>query len=164
MLPVAVYKALVGAFGMTSTAPFRVVSTLLLAATAVLLFSFLRRWVGDWLALFGVILMLFLGPGWNDILWPFEMSLVGSLAAGIGMLLALERGDRLGDRVACALLTVAVLCSSLGISFVLATAADLARSGLPWRVRVFANQALEICNAHPPRARGRGVAARSARR
>jgi hypothetical protein len=137
VIPVAVYKALLAAFGMTSTAPFRVVSTLVLAATAVLLFTFLRRRIGDWLALFAVVLMLFLGPAWTDILWPFEMSLVGSLATGIAMLLALDRGDRTGDRAACALATVSVLCSSLGMSFVLAAAVDIALRRADWRRRAY---------------------------
>jgi hypothetical protein len=129
VLPVVVYKTLLALFGMSSTLPFRIFSTLLLAATAVLLFTYIRRRAGSWLALIAVVLMLFLGPAWRDILWPFEMMLVGSLAAGIGMLMALERGDRRGDRIACALASVSVLCSSLGISFVLAAAIDVALRG-----------------------------------
>ena len=35
----------------------------------------------------------------------FQMGFMGSLACGLGALLALERGDRRGDWLACALLT-----------------------------------------------------------
>ena len=137
VIPVAVYKALMATFGISSTAPYRVVSVTLLTGTAVLLFVFLRSRIGAWLALLATALMLFLGPAWQDILWPFEMTLVGSLASGIGMLLALERRDRLGDRAACALLIVSVLCSSLGLAFIVAAAVDVALRRGSWRQRAY---------------------------
>jgi hypothetical protein len=137
VIPVAVYKLLLALFGMESAAPFRVVATLLLGGTAVLLFAYVRRRVGDWMALFAALLVLFLGAAWQVLLWPFEMMLVGSLAAGIGMLLALDREDRSGDLVACALLVVSVLCSSLGIAFALAALVDVAQRREQWRSRAF---------------------------
>ena len=48
-------------------------------------------------------------------MWPFQMGFLGSLAAGIGALLCLDRGDRAGEIGASALLTVALASSSLGI-------------------------------------------------
>jgi hypothetical protein len=137
VLPVAFYKLLMASFGLTSTAPYRIVSIALLAATAFVLFAYLRRRVGDWLALLACLLLLFMGAAWADLLWPFEMTLVGSLAAGVGMLVALERRDRRGDLGACGLLTISILCSSLGISFVLAAVVDVVQRRAEWRRRLF---------------------------
>jgi hypothetical protein len=53
------------------------------------------------------------------------MTLAGSLAAGLGALLALERDDRTGDVIACALIVLATGCSSLGVPFALAAGVDL---------------------------------------
>jgi hypothetical protein len=133
----AVFKFFESTFGMTSTMPYRVVATILLAATAVLLFVFLRSLIGNWLALLGAIMVLFLGPAWQTLLLPVEMARVASLAAGIGVLLALRRRDRFGDRLACVLLTASVLCFSLGVAFIAAAAVDVALRRRSWRQRLF---------------------------
>jgi hypothetical protein len=133
VLPVAVYKTLVALFGMDSAVPFRIVSTAAFLVSVVLLYVWLRRRVGDWLALAGCLLVLFLGAAWEDLLWPFQIGFFGSMSCGIGALLALEREDRLGDRLACALLVAAVGFSSLGISFVAGAAAALVVAGVAAR-------------------------------
>ena len=68
-----------------------------------MLFLYVRRRVGEWLALAAILPILFLGPSWDDLLFPFQMALFGSVACGIGALLLLERRDRLGtcSRWAC---------------------------------------------------------------
>lgn len=129
---VAIYKICLDIWGLSTVFPDRLISVLLYALTGILLFVYVRRRVGPWLALFPAVILLFLGPGANVLLWPFEMTLVGSLAAGIGALLALERDDGLGDFLACLLCVVALGCSSLGVSFALATGVDVL---LKWRRR-----------------------------
>jgi hypothetical protein len=116
-LPVLIYKALLATAGMGSALPYRVVSTALFLGSAALLFVYLRRRVGDWPALAATAIVLFLGAAWEDLLWPFQMTYFGSMAAGLGALLALERGDRRGEAVGCALLVLSVLFGSLGLSF-----------------------------------------------
>lgn len=122
VLPVLIYKALLATVGMGSALPYRVVSTALFLASAALLFVYLRRRVGDWPALAATAIVLFLGAAWEDLLWPFQMTYFGSVAAGLGALLALEREDRRGEAVACALLVVSILFSSLGLSFAIGAA------------------------------------------
>lgn len=117
VIPILVYKALLATVGMDSALPFRIASTALLIVSVALLFVYLRRRVGEWLALAGAASVLFLGPAWEDLLWPFQIGYFGSMACGLGMLLALERGDRRSDAVACALLTVSLGFSSLGLPF-----------------------------------------------
>jgi hypothetical protein len=134
VIPVAIYKALLAIFGMSSAMPFQVVATLIFLLSAVLLFVYLRRRVGDWPALLGSVLILFLGAASVDLLWPFPMGLSGSMAAGIGALLALDRDDRRGDAIACALLVVATLFSELGV-IVAASAFVSVALGPPSRLR-----------------------------
>jgi hypothetical protein len=121
-LPVLIYKALLATVGMGSALPYRVVSVGLFLLSAALLFVYLRRRVGDWPALAATAIVLFLGVAWEDLLWSFQMTYFGSVAAGLGALLALEREDRRGEAVACALLVVSILFSSLGLSFAIGAA------------------------------------------
>ncbi|MGB7686592.1 MAG: hypothetical protein WBL45_12520 [Solirubrobacterales bacterium] len=125
VIPVAIEQLLVNVFGMTSALPEYVLMTAVLATTAVLLFVYVRRRLGPWPATMAAALLLFLGPAWEVLLWPFEIGFAGSIMVGIGALLALEREDRLGDRVACLLLAIAVGFSNLGLTFVVAAAVDV---------------------------------------
>jgi hypothetical protein len=125
LVPVAIQKLLLALFGMTSAASERVVLTALLLATAVLLFAYVRRRLGPWPALLAAVLVLFLGPAWQVLLWPFEIGYVGALLFGIAMLLALDREDERGDLAACAFLVVAVGFSTLGLVFAAAAAVDV---------------------------------------
>jgi serine acetyltransferase len=118
LLPISIYKLLLAIFGMDSALPFQVVSTLVFLLSAVLLFVYVRRRVGDWLALLGSALILFLGAAWTDLLWSFQIGFSGSIAAGLGALLALDRDDRAGDGIACALLVISLSFSELGAPFV----------------------------------------------
>jgi hypothetical protein len=134
LIPVLIYKALLALFGMDSAMPFAVVSTVVFLSSVILLFVYLSRRLGDWPALLGSILILFLGASWIDLLWSFQIGFSGSIAAGLGAFLALERDDRKGDMVACALLVVATAFSELGISFALGTLVSVAL-GPPPRAR-----------------------------
>jgi hypothetical protein len=114
---------------------FRIVEILGLLALSGLLYTYARRRVGPALALAPAILILFLGAAWETILWPYSIATFGlALAAGIGALLALERGDRRGDVWACLLLLLSVASVSVGLTFVLAAAVYILMSGRGWRV------------------------------
>ena len=85
LAPLSIYKALLAAFGMSSALPFQIVSILVFLLSVVLLFIYLRSRVGDWLALLGVILILFLGAGWNTLLWPFRSGSLARSRRGSGL-------------------------------------------------------------------------------
>jgi hypothetical protein len=123
--PTLIYKGIQATIGMESLVPYAIVSTASFLASVLLLFLYLRRRVGDWLALAGVLPLLFMGTAWEVLLWPFEMSFTASMATGIGALLALERGDGRGDALACALLVVSVAFSELALSFALGAAVSM---------------------------------------
>jgi hypothetical protein len=90
---ILIYKVGVTTLGMDSARPFQVVSVLLFLLSVALLFVYARRRVDEWVALAMILPILFLGPSWDDLLFPFQMALFGSIACGIGALLALERRD-----------------------------------------------------------------------
>jgi len=125
LVPVAIELLLLRLFGMSSALPEYLLLIAAVLAAAALLFVYVRRRLGPWPALFATVLLLFLGPAWQDILWPFELGFVGSVLFGLAMLLALDRNDRRGDIAACVFLAVSAGFSSLGISFMAAAAVDV---------------------------------------
>jgi len=126
VFPVIITQIVLRVFGMGSSMPEFVILVAGLVATAVLLFVYIQRRVGPWLALFAATLLLFLGPAFEVLLWPYEIGFVGSVCFGLAMLLALEREDRKGDLLAAVFLTLSLGFSSLGISFALAGAVAIA--------------------------------------
>jgi hypothetical protein len=71
ILPALIYKTLLAVFGMESALPFHVVAIALFLLCALLVFIYMRRRVGDWLALCGAVLLLFMGAAHEDLLWEF---------------------------------------------------------------------------------------------
>jgi hypothetical protein len=137
LAPVLIYKLLLAVFGMDSALPFQVVAISAFVLSATLLFVHLRPRVGDWAALLAATLVLFLGAAFEDLLWAFQVGYFGSVAAGLGMLITLDRGDREGDRLACALLVASLAFSSIGLCFAVGALAELALSRRPRRDRLY---------------------------
>jgi len=117
-LPILAYKVLLAVFGLGSYIPFVVLLLVLHGITCVLLYAITRRYVGPWVALAPTAIFAVLGPAWNDLLWAFQIGYLGSVAAGLGMVLCLERRDRNADVGAGILLGVSLLCSSIGVGMV----------------------------------------------
>ena len=82
-----VYKAIQATIGMESLVPYAVVSTSVFLLSAALLFVYIRRRVGEWLALAGVLPILFLGTAAGDLLAPSRSSSSGRWRAGLGLCL-----------------------------------------------------------------------------
>lgn len=135
LIPVAINKLALEVFGMSTARPEMVAMTLTLLASGVLLFVYVRRRVGPWLALIAAVLLLFLGSAWPVLLWPFEIEFSGAVMAGIAMLLMLDRDDRRGDIWACVLLAISIGFGSLGLSFAAAALVDVfqKRHSRGWR-------------------------------
>jgi hypothetical protein len=83
-----------------------------------LLYVLARRRVGPWFALAPPLVLLFLGSSYDNLLLPIQISFVASIAAGLGMLLALDaERSRGADVVASVLLAISLASSSLGLVF-----------------------------------------------
>ncbi len=135
--PAATYRLLREVFGFGSSLPYYVVAISAFLTSAVLLFVYLRRRVSDWLALLGAILLLFLGAAFEDLLFAFQVGYFASVAAGLGMLIALDREDDRGDRIACALLATSIAFSSCGLAFAVGALADLTLGPRPKARRAY---------------------------
>ncbi|HEX7293866.1 MAG TPA: hypothetical protein VF259_04925 [Solirubrobacterales bacterium] len=142
LMQVLLQGALLPLFGMSSATPEFAVLTVFLLVIAVLLFVYVERRIGPWPALLAASILLFLGPAWEVILWPFEIGFAGSILFGLAMLFALERDDRRGDLIASGCLLAALAFSSLGIPFIVAAATDILlkrrERGIWQRVAIFA--------------------------
>lgn len=116
--PVAVgvitFKVLKAVFGMSSYLPYQVMIALLHVATGIAVFLYARRRVGPRLALVPAALMLFLGAGWEDVMWPFQIAFIGAVLFGLVSLLAF---DTRKDWLACVALVLACMSSGLGFPF-----------------------------------------------
>jgi hypothetical protein len=126
LVPVAIYKLLFATAGTGDYAPYRVVVIVAHLLCGALLFVYARPRSGWLLGLIAAALIVFLGPGWQNFLWPFQMAWLISIAAGIGALLAIDRGGRRGDLAACALIAVSLASSGIGVPFALGLIVDIA--------------------------------------
>ena len=138
LIPTIVFKALFVVFGIGSYWPYAMVLVITHIACAWVLFALVQRWSNSEFALIAATVFLFLGAAWEVLLWPFEMGVTLSLAAGLASLLALDHGTSRGDIVACALLVGSVASASLGIPFIVGALIMLllSRRGLLPRVYV----------------------------
>src|SRR5437588_626644 len=69
LVPILVYRLLFAIGGTTDYVPYRVLVTAGHLLCTALLFAYARRRVGSYPALLAAGLLLFLGPGWQNILW-----------------------------------------------------------------------------------------------
>ena len=125
----ALYKAILVTFGMSSLTPYAVASTLVFVLSVVLLYVWMRRRVGAWLALAGALPILFLGAAYEDLLTPFQVGYFAPVACGLAALLALERGRPRDPLLCCVLLVVGLSFQTIGLAFVAGVAVALAFDG-----------------------------------
>ena len=125
-IPILIYKLLLEIFGMDSPAPFQLVAVITFLASLVLVYLYVRPRAGAWLALAAILPILFLGPAWDDLLFPYQLTWFGSGACGIAALFCLERRSRGWDMAAMGLLCAGVLFSDAGIPFVAGALVEIA--------------------------------------
>jgi hypothetical protein len=126
MLARAIYAVLLSTVGLRSYLPYMAVLLALHAASVVLVFEIVRRRAGDLVALGAAALLLLLGAGWENLLWAFQLQFVGSVACGLGMLLALQGQPRPRNLlIAATLLTASLMFSGVGVFFGVAAVVQL---------------------------------------
>jgi hypothetical protein len=139
LIPIAIYRLLFATVGLRHYAPYRVIVTVAHLLVTGLLFLYARRRIGVLAAVIASVMLLYLGPAWDNFLWPFQMAWLISLAAGLGALLMLDRRDRRGDIAACALVAVSLGSSGIGLMVALGVAVDVVFERRRWRdVWIFA--------------------------
>lgn len=111
-----VYTATLRIFGNEEVVPQLFLITAV-SATALMLFMLLRKQIDPLLAVVPAVVLMFLGTTTTP-LDPNIAAFPQSAALGLGAFLALERRDRTGDILGCALLVVGVLTFTVGLAFV----------------------------------------------
>ncbi len=133
-LPILVYRSLFGVFGMHHYLPYALVNIALHVVVCVLLAVLLRRTGADaWVCVLALTSMAFMGPGALDILWDFQMTLLGPVALGLAALLVVDSDEepRRLPWAAWGLLVLALMCSGTGVVMVAFVATyTLMRRGL----------------------------------
>jgi hypothetical protein len=116
-----VYELVFATFG-AKYEVFVLINIASLFACVALTFELARRRVGTIAALAPCIVLLFLGFAREQLLWPLDFNTAGSLAAGLGAILVLQRDDRRGEILACLLLAISIAMIELGLCFALGIA------------------------------------------
>lgn len=116
-VPRLIYATSLSLFG-TSYLPLRLIESLCVALAAGLFYVLAKRRVRQPVALGLTLPLLFLGSAPDVTLIPLGITHVVCIVPALGALVAYERDDRLGDVLACVLLTVAVASFSEGLPFI----------------------------------------------
>jgi hypothetical protein len=113
--------------------PFLLLAVATTATLAVVLFVYASRRVGPLVALAPILVLVFFGSDTAHVATGNGFTVLFALVCGVGALLALERDDRGGDLVACALLVVGVATYTVALPFVVAAAVLVLLRGDRWR-------------------------------
>ena len=90
-LPIIEYRVLYKVVGLNHYWPYLVPVVLAHITAAILLYLVMgRAKVHPWIATTAGVLFLFIGAGWADILWSFQIGFTGALALGLGSLLLVD--------------------------------------------------------------------------
>ncbi len=124
-VPIAINQVLYRIFGIESHVPYRVVLLAVHLAVAGLLFVYIRRRAGDWLALAVASVFVLYGYTAAIIIWPISTGWAIAMAGGIGALLLIDRDDRRGDVGAAVLLMVALASTTAAVAFPIGVVVEL---------------------------------------
>lgn len=112
-IPILAYRLLVRIFGLHSYVPFIAVLIVLHLAVAFLLFRLLLQTGSDrWIAVGLTAVFILLGSGAENLLWAFQIGFVGSVLAGIALLLLVNHAGAFGARD-----VIAVIVATIGLMF-----------------------------------------------
>jgi hypothetical protein len=122
-LPVIVYRALWFVFGLNTYRPYQFLIIVMHLALALVLRTIMRRCgVRPWTATLVAGILVFFGSGYQDIVLPFQITLVGSVLFGLADLMLVARVRAWGrrDYLGLAAGLAALMCSGVGVAMVVA--------------------------------------------
>lgn len=125
-LPILVYRALVETVGLHTYVPYLALVIVLNVIVAVLVRRQVERRAGAWVGLAAGSLVLFLGSGFENLYWGFQIGFVGATALGLGALEVLDGPPtrrRAGALVA--LLVAGLMTAGVGLFFLVVVATEL---------------------------------------
>jgi hypothetical protein len=117
VLPRLIYKAMYATVGAESHLPYQALTAVVHVIVATLFFLLVRRRTRLVPAVALTLLVAFFGATWDTLMGGYELPNVIGMAAGLGMLLALERRTFAADVAASVLLAASLASFSVGIAF-----------------------------------------------
>jgi len=135
-IPILVFRGLYAVVGLRSYLPYLAVLLLLHVTIAYVVWRLmLRAGAGGWVATALAAIFLFLGGGYENIIWAFQIGFLISTLCGLVMLILADHGDRRFGRRDAAVWAVGVaglMSSGVGVTMVgIAGVTALLRRG--WR-------------------------------
>ena len=128
LVPALVFRALFKTVGLGNYAPYRHVGLLVHIAVASALALIVGRRRGRVAGLALGTVVLFLGAGFENILWPFQIGMMGSLLFGLVAWLLLDHRTRRSDVGAAVALCLAVASAGPAIALTAGVVVRLASS------------------------------------
>jgi hypothetical protein len=125
LIPIAIYKVLFHLVGINHYQVFRLVLVVFHLGCAALIYDLAQRRIGAWPALVAAAAILCLFAAWQNLIWAFQMSFVGSVLGGLAAWALIDRNTRACDIAACGAVAFALCCSGLGLPFVPGIAVEL---------------------------------------
>jgi hypothetical protein len=119
LVPLLLYKTLFATLGAASHLPYQVTTVVLHLTVATLFFALVRTRLPLAAAVALTVLLTFFGAGWDTVMGAYEIPNLTGMAAGLGMLLALERRTAAANLAASLLLGLSLASFSVGIAFAL---------------------------------------------
>ncbi len=126
-LPIIVYRALVETVGLRTYVPYLALIILLNVIVAILVRRQVARHAGRWPALAAGVLVLFLGSGFENLYWGFQIGFIGATALGLAAFEVLDGPPTRRRALALvALLIAGLMTAGVGLFFLGAVAVELA--------------------------------------
>ncbi len=125
-IPILIYRALYGLWGLHTYVPYVVVLVLLHLAVAHLLWRLLlQAGVDQTVATALAAVFTFLGSGYENLLWAFQIGFIGSVALGMAGLLLVNHEGRWGRRDVAGWVVSIIGLTFSGISVTMVAVAGL---------------------------------------
>jgi len=148
-IPILVYRALYGLFGLREYLPYRLVVVLVYVAVGALLYVVvLRAGLHPWIATAAASAFALFGAGWENAIKPFQMTFTGAVMFGLAHLLLADHDGRFDrrDRLGLVAGFLALMMSGIAITMVFVVGlAVLLRRG--WRTALLHVAPLAVCYA-----------------
>lgn len=118
LVPVIIYELLYHAFGLTSYVPYLATLTVIHVVAAAGLYCVVSRLAGRAAGLAASMILLLLGPAFEDFFWAMQIGFVGSTASGIWALYVMaDRPNRPRIALAAIFMLVSIASSGVGLFF-----------------------------------------------
>jgi hypothetical protein len=132
-IPLLLAKLFTALWGL-SLVPFQIAQLAGVVGCSAAVYLFARSRIGPLAALAPALVPLFLGTTTSVLLQPLlGVQAIWPIAFGVGALVAVERGDRVGDVTACLLLFLSLATFSAGIAFLAGVGVAILLSEERWR-------------------------------